>query len=85
MLHVPGVVQSSPTLAIDAFQMAKADGHFQFSVSICGVGRAASSPFDVRCALNLLVGRSIWRVENFEEPRLRELQLDDEESNRVHS
>ena len=30
MLHMPGVVQSSPPLAADAFHMAKADDDFQF-------------------------------------------------------
>ena len=49
MLHMPGVVQSSPPLAADAFHMAKADDDFQFKclrfVVFREVDRRASSSY----------------------------------------
>jgi hypothetical protein len=67
MLHMPGVVRSSPPLAADAFQMAKADDDFHIKCLHCtcpGLPRVAlrlANPFHSPPSFARMGSNSCWQ------------------------
>jgi hypothetical protein len=50
MLHMPGVVHSSPPLPVDAFQVAKTDDDFHFNISSTSIVPAVFGLDVPRCS-----------------------------------